>query len=131
MTLLDQPLYDLDDIAVAGIVLPDDPSWDAARQAANPAVDQQPAAVAIPATVEGVAAAVRYARLHGLGVAVQGTGHNAGSRATLRGALLLRTSRLTGVEVDPEAGRVRVGAGALWGDVAAQASAHGLAALAG
>ena len=131
MTLLDQPLYDLDDIAVAGIVLPDDPSWDLVRQAANPAVDQQPAAVAIPATVEGVAAAVRYARLHGLSVAVQGTGHNAGSRATLRGSLLLRTSRLTGVEVDPEAGRVRVGAGAVWGDVAAQASAHGLAALAG
>jgi FAD/FMN-containing dehydrogenase len=35
------------------------------------------------------------------------------------------------VEVDPDARRVRVQAGAVWGDVAAPASEHGLAALAG
>jgi FAD/FMN-containing dehydrogenase len=61
MTLLDQPLYDIDDFSIAGIVLPGDPAWDEARQAWNLAVDQHPVAVATPETVEGVAAAVRYA----------------------------------------------------------------------
>jgi hypothetical protein len=45
--------------------------------------------------------------------------------------MLLRTSRLTGAEVDAQARRARVAPGALWRDVVEPASEHGLAALAG
>jgi FAD/FMN-containing dehydrogenase len=61
----------------APIITPDDPGWDEARRAWNLAVDQRPAAVAMPETAQDVAAAVRFARERGLRVAGQGTGHNA------------------------------------------------------
>ena len=61
---------------------PGDPSWDQARTAWNLAVDQRPAAVALPETVDDVVAAVDYARELGLRVAVQGTGHGAGAPST-------------------------------------------------
>ena len=43
-----------------------DPGWDGARQAWNLAVDQHPAAIALPRSAEDVVAAVRFARDHGL-----------------------------------------------------------------
>ena len=60
------------------IVLPADVSWDEARRAWNLAVDQRPAAVALPETADDVIAVVRFARSHGLRVAPQGTGHGRG-----------------------------------------------------
>ena len=59
------------------IITPAAPGWDEARQAWNLAVDQYPAAVAVPRSAADVAAAVNYARERGLRVAAQGTGHNA------------------------------------------------------
>ena len=66
------------------LVFPGDPGWDDARQAWNLAVDQRPAAVALPETVDDVVAAVDYARTLGLRVAVQGTGHGAAALAPRR-----------------------------------------------
>ena len=43
------------------VVTVEDESWDEARQAWNPTVDQRPAAVVLPETVEDVRAAVRFA----------------------------------------------------------------------
>ena len=59
------------------LVFPGDPGWDDARRAWNLAVDQRPAVVALPETVDDVVAAVEYARELGLRIAVQGTGHGA------------------------------------------------------
>ena len=113
------------------LVLPGDESWDEARQAWNLAVDQQPAAVALPETVDDVVAIVDFAREHGLRVAPQGTGHNAGPLGWLDETILLKTSRMRRVEVDPESRRARVDAGVLWMEVTEAAAEHGLAALAG
>ena len=44
------------------LVLPHEPGWNEARLAWNLAVDQQPAAVALPESPEDVAAVVRWAR---------------------------------------------------------------------
>ena len=57
-----------------------DPRWNEARVAWNLAVDQQPAAVALPESAADVMAVVRWARSRGLRVAPQGTGHSACSR---------------------------------------------------
>ena len=111
------------------LLFPGDPGWDEARRAWNLAVDQRPAAVALPETVDDVVAAVDYARTLGLRVAVQGTGHGAGR--PLDGTLLVNTARMTGVEVAAEARVARVAAGTLWVDVVDAAVEHGLTALHG
>jgi FAD/FMN-containing dehydrogenase len=113
------------------IVRPGDDGWDEARQAWNLAADQQPAAVARPGTADDVIAIVDWARAGGLRVAAQGTGHSAASPGPLGNAVLVRTGRLRGVQIDPELRRARVGAGAVWGEVSTAAAEFGLAALAG
>ncbi len=107
------------------------PGWDAARQAWNLAVDQHPAVVALPETDHDVVAVVDHARLTGLKVAVQGTGHGAAPRGALDGTVLLNTARMRGVEIDPVARTARVAAGTLWIDVVRKAAEHGLTALHG
>lgn len=111
--------------------VPGEPAYDAARSAYNVAVDQRAAAVVQPASAADVAAAVRVAAEQGLRVAAQGTGHGCGALGSLEDAILVRTDRLGGVEVDPVARRARVGAGATWAEIAAAAEVHGLAGLAG
>jgi FAD binding domain/Berberine and berberine like len=110
---------------------PEDDGFDSARQAWNLAADQRPAAIAFAEDADDVAAAVRLAAERGLRVAVQGTGHGATVMGDLSGTLLLKTMRMTGLDVDPGARRARVEAGVLWADVAVAAGKHGLAALHG
>ena len=111
--------------------LPGDPGYDVARMPWNVAVDQRPAAVAYPATTAEVVEVVRAAAAAGLRVAPQGTGHNAGPLGALDDVVLLRTSGMTGVTIDPVAGRARVQAGTLWLDVVEAAAKHGLTVLHG
>jgi FAD/FMN-containing dehydrogenase len=106
-----------------------DEGWDMARAAWNVAVDQRPELVARAACTDDVVAAVRFARDQGLAVRVQGTGH--GACGDLRGALLIDTSAMRGVEIDAARRVARVEAGALWSDVTGPAAAHGLAGLCG
>jgi UDP-N-acetylenolpyruvoylglucosamine reductase len=114
------------------VVVPGDPGWDAARRGWNLAVDQQPAAVALPESTDDVVAIVDFARLHGLRVAPQGTGHNAhpvGHR--LAESILVKTERMRSVQIDEHNQSARAEAGALWMDVVAPAGDLGLAAMAG
>lgn len=111
--------------------LPGEPGWDGARAAWQVLADQHPDAVVEAADVHDVVETVRAARALGLGVAPQSTGHAAGALPALGGTILLRTSRLDAVTVDPHARTARVEAGAQWGAVAAAAAEHGLAPVAG
>jgi FAD/FMN-containing dehydrogenase len=114
------------------LVRPGDEGWDSARAAWNLAVDQRPAMVALPSNADEVAAVVRFARDSDLRVAVQAEGHSASALGALGDdTLLLKTLRLTGVEVDAGARRARVAAAAKWRDVSELASPQGLAALSG
>ena len=114
------------------VVAPGDPDWNEARQAWNLAVDQRPAAVAIPESAEDVAAVVAFARAEGLRVAPQGTGHNAGALGReLDDTILLKTHRMRGVTIDAENRSARAEAGVIWIEVVEEAAKHGLAALAG
>ena len=113
------------------ITTPGEDGWDLARQPWNLWAQQEPEAVAMPETAEDVQAVVNFARENGLRVAPQGTGHGATSLRELSGAILMKTSRMTGVDLDPEAKRARVNAGALSEDIAGPASEHNLVALCG
>jgi FAD/FMN-containing dehydrogenase len=113
------------------VTLPGDPGWDAARRSWNLAVDQNPAAVVEPATPEDVQAVIRFAAANGFRVAPQATGHGSESLPPLDGALLLKTSAMRKVEVEPDEGIARVEAGARAGEVADAAGEHHLAPVLG
>ena len=110
--------------------LPDDGGYDVARTPWALVVDQRPAAVAVPRTVEEVAAIVRAAAAAGLRVAPQSTGHGAGplDELPLDDVVLVRLSELTGVTIDPAARTARVIGGTLWRDVIEAAGTHGMTA---
>ena len=116
---------------VARFVRPGDPDWDAARGTFNVLDDQRPEAIAFPADAAEVAAVVAFAREHGFRVAAQATGHNATALGSLEGTVLLNTSALTGVEIDADRRRVRVGAATRWSAVTPRLSELGLAGLHG
>jgi FAD/FMN-containing dehydrogenase len=113
------------------IVRDGDPGWDDARRAFNLLVDQRPAAI-VPARDErDVVAGVRHARALGLRVAPQGTGHGAAALGDLSDAVIVNASALASVRIDADRRTVRVGAGAIWRQVAPPLSDLGLACLHG
>src|SRR3954447_9848251 len=125
--LLDRLATDLD----GTLVRPTDPTWDEARRAWNLAVDQAPLAVVLAESVRDVQAVVTAAAQLGVRVAPQSTGHNATPLGALSDTILVRTSGMPGVAIDPERRTARAEAGAQWMDVPPAAAKHGLAALAG
>lgn len=117
--------------AVRGeVVTATDPGWDGARQPWD-LVDQRPAVVVMPLDTADVRTVVLFARRHGLRVAPQGTGHNAGPLGPLEDTILLSTRRMRGIDIDPDRRTARVEAGVLWVEVAQAATPHGLFPLSG
>ncbi|MEJ2865488.1 FAD-binding oxidoreductase [Actinomycetospora flava] len=114
---------------VGAVLVPGDDAYDAERRGYNLSVDHRPAVIVAAECAEDVAAAVRFAVDHDLPVAVQATGH--GPTAPADGALLLTTSRLAGIEIDPVARTARFEAGVRSGALVAAAAEHGLAPLNG
>ena len=109
--------------------LPGEPAYDTHRATWSGSIDPRPAVVAEALTPSDVRAAVLIARDHGLPFAVQATGH--GTLVPADGGLLLKTSRMAEVLVDPDRRVARVGPGAIWGDVIAAAAPCGLAPVTG
>jgi FAD/FMN-containing dehydrogenase len=108
---------------------PGEEGYDEARSAFNLNALQHPTLVVVAEGAADVQAAVSLARDQGLGVGVMATGHGVGAAAD--GGVLINTSRMRGVSVDPALRTARVEAGALWADVIPEAQAHGLAGLLG
>jgi hypothetical protein len=125
-------MTDFSGLAIAGrLATPDDAGWDQARAGWNLVADQRPSAVAFAESGEEVAAVVRFAAENGLRVSGQGTGHGAVALGSLEDAILIKTERMRGVEVNSEAGTARVEAGVLSVELAEAAQQHGLSALPG
>src|SRR5262249_61925536 len=93
------------------LVLPGDPDWDSARRAWNLAVDQRPFGVALVESAADVVSVVQFARVHGLRVAPQATGHGASALEDLEDVILVKTERLRRVEIDAESRPARVEGG--------------------
>ena len=113
--------------------LPGDAAYESARLPWNVAVDQRPAAVALPSTVAHVQQVVRAAADAGLRIAPQTTGHNAGPLVAqgLDDIVVVRTERLRQVTIDPARRIARAEGGAVWLDATEPAADHGLVALHG
>jgi FAD/FMN-containing dehydrogenase len=113
------------------VITPDDPGFDDARRVWNAEIDRRPSVIARCTSAADVAAAIGFARQHGLEIAVRGGAHNTAGTAVCDDGLMIDLSLLNTVTVDPEARRVQAGGGALLADVDAATVAHGLAVPAG
>jgi hypothetical protein len=78
---------------------------------------------------DDVRLAVRYAAERGLAVAIQATGH--GLNVPVDGGVLIDTSLMAGVRVDPVSRTAWAAAGTRWEQVIAAAAEHGLSPLSG
>ncbi len=104
-----------------------DDGWEDAVLLWNGMVARKPALVVQPTSAAEVAAAVAFARDHGLLLGVKGGGHHIAGTAIAEGGLNLDMSRMRDVAVDPEARLAHVGPGCRLGDVDRATQEHGLA----
>ncbi|WP_435744247.1 FAD-binding oxidoreductase [Microbacterium sp. PMB16] len=111
------------------LLLPGDAEFDAARQPWNLAIEQRPLAVVAPADVADLRMLLDAARTSGFRLAVQPSGHGASS--DLDGAVIVRMSAFDELDVDVDAGILRVGSGVRWGAVVDALEGTGWAAPAG
>ena len=92
----------------------------------------RPGLVLRPDDAREVAEALAYARAQDADLHVRSGGHGISGRSTGDGGVVVDLSRMNEVRVlDAGAGRVRLGAGARWGAVAAALAPHGLALSSG
>src|SRR5580693_1976885 len=127
----DRDLKTLRTATTGDVFIRGDHGYDEARRAWNLTTDERPPVVVVAESAADVVRAVRFARSRGMRIAPQGTGHGSEPLEPLQDAMLLRTVRMRGVRVDPDARTARAEAGALWRDVNVPAGELGLAALAG
>lgn len=108
---------------------PGNVGYEEARSGVQRAYLHRPSVAVRAGGVNDVQLAVRYAAERGLAVAVQATGH--GLNVPTEGGVLIDTSRMADVRVDPASRAAWVAAGTRWEQVIASAGEHGLAPLSG
>jgi FAD/FMN-containing dehydrogenase len=111
------------------VITPGQAAYDKLRAGWNLAIDHRPTVIALPSTESQVADAVRLAAERNLPIAVQATGH--GQAMPAADAMLVITTRLDQLEVDPAARTARIDAGVKWERVIPEAARYGLAPLVG
>jgi FAD/FMN-containing dehydrogenase len=113
------------------IVTPADLGYDEHRKVWNGSIDRRPAVIARCAGVRDVIAAVKFAREHGLLVAVRGGGHSFPGHSVCDDGMVIDLGLMKGIRVDPEARTAHAQAGVLLGELDQETQAFGLAAPAG
>lgn len=109
------------------VVLQDDADYDEARKVWNGMIDRRPVAIVQCVRADDVAAAIDFARRHGLDISMRGGAHHIAGNAVCDGGLVIDFSRMKAVHVDPERRLAVVEPGATLGDFDEAAQRHGLA----
>ena len=104
-----------------------DDDYDAARRVWNGLIDKRPALIARCTGVADVMACVDFAQMNALSVSVRGGGHNVAGTAICEDGLVIDTSFMKGIHVDPDARTVTVQPGATWGELDRETQVFGLA----
>ena len=131
VSLATRQLDDLDSRVKGRLLRPSDQGWNEAVAIWNGMAARLPALVLRPASAHDVAAAVGFAREHGLLLSVKGGGHNIAGTSMAPGGLTLDLSGMRQVAVDPQGKLAHVGPGCQLGEVDQATQAHGLATVLG
>jgi FAD/FMN-containing dehydrogenase len=116
----------------SGVILePGDPGYEEARHVHNGIIDRRPAVIARCHGTADVVDGVRFAREHGLEIAVRGGGHNVAGRAVTDGGLMIDLATMKGIYVDPATRRARAQGGVTWAEYNRATHLHGLATTGG
>ena len=113
------------------LVRPADPDYDQARAIWNAAHDRRPALVIRCAGTADVMRAVEFARSEGLEVAVRGGAHSVAGFSTSDGGVVIDTSPMQGIRVDPPGRRAIAQPGLSWSAFDHETQAFGLAVTGG
>src|SRR5262249_18586841 len=113
------------------LLLPEDPTYDAARRIWNANIDKQPALIARCVGVTDVRRAVDFARSHHLLVSVRGGGHSFPGTCVAANGLVIDLPHMHSVRVDPGGANGRAEGGTKWGDFDRETQAFGLGTTGG
>lgn len=112
------------------IILPGDAHYEQASKAFI--FKGAPAIVLKPKTQADVAVGIQFARSNSLILSIRSGGHNGAGLGTNNGGLVIEMSLMSKVElINKEKRIVRIGSGAVWGDVAKKLQEYGLALSSG
>ena len=120
-------LDELESRAGGALLRPGDEGWDEAVLIWNGMMAKAPALVFQPSSARDVAAAIRFAREHGVLLSIKGGGHNVAGTSVAERGLMLDMSRMRHISVDPGARLAHVGPGCLLKDIDRATQEHGLA----
>ncbi len=123
----DSPLLELRGRMRGEVIGMEDPAYDDSRRVWNADIDRRPSMIARCADEADVQTVVRLAAERGLEMTVRCGAHSFSGASVMDDGLMLDLSRMNAVTCDPQARRVRVGGGALLGDIDAATQPYGLA----
>ncbi|HXG26814.1 MAG TPA: FAD-binding oxidoreductase [Candidatus Binatia bacterium] len=109
------------------VILPGDPTYDAARTIVMGGFDMHPAAIVQVANASDIQRTVDAARETGAELAVRSGGHSGAGYGSTEGGLVIDLRNMASIEVDPAAKTLWAEAGATAGEVTKAAGEHGLA----
>jgi hypothetical protein len=108
------------------LIVPGQGGYDSARLVWNRAKDERPAAIVRCADADDVIRTIEVARSSSAPLAVRGGGHSQAGHGVCDGGIVLDLRRMDGIRVDPAAGLVRAGGGALVSTLLDALSPHGM-----
>jgi FAD/FMN-containing dehydrogenase len=114
-------------IVKGSVLIPDEPSYEEARQIWNAMIDRRPALIVQCADANDVVPAIAFARKNKLEVSIRGGGHNIAGNALSDGGLTIDFSNMKNVRVDAAKERAFVEPGATLADLDQATQVHGLA----
>jgi FAD/FMN-containing dehydrogenase len=115
----------------APLVTRSHPAYEGASRVWNGMIDRHPLLIVQPECAREVAAAIGFAREHGLPLSVKGGGHGVAGKAVCDDGLVVDLSAMGAVRVDPAARTATVQGGATLRALDFATQAHGLATTAG
>ena len=113
------------------MLCPGDEGYDEARKVWNAMVDKNPAIIARCAGVADVINSVNFARTNDLLVSVRGGGHNIPGNSVCDGGIVIDTSPMKSVRVNPMGRTARAEPGLNWAELDHETQAFGLATTGG
>ncbi|MDQ0191541.1 FAD-binding oxidoreductase [Alicyclobacillus cycloheptanicus] len=117
----------LRDAIHGSVILPGEPAYEHTRKVWNALFDRRPAVIVVCRGVSDVVETVKFASRYGLPVSVRGGGHHIAGHGTCDNGVMIDTSEMRAVSVNPVRRIATVQCGATAGEVIRETQRFGLA----